>query len=323
MGTPLISAQLHPLHLLLANRELSVYIISDRRAYMLIFPVFFQEGAALLQGASRQRFMRIGGSRRIHEQRHLPGSITNPGTHCVLPVLDASRGRLHLALKLPTSTTQDTFDVRVIGFMPVLLASSPRWITIYHHLLVFVFPIPINEFLRGIGMGAGRTGLLDVLERMGGRIAVFNRRTTDAGEPVADLEVAHADLTASSIKATEVPSLVDELPILALAACCARGKTRVRGAEELRVKESDRLQSVRDALRRVGGHIEVEDDGWFIRGVPARLRGGTIDPRGDHRVAMLGAVAGAISREGVQIEGSECVGISFPGFFDLLDSVKG
>ena len=175
-------------------------------------------------------------------------------------------------------------------------------------------------FLRGIGMGAGRTGLLDVLERMGARIAVFNRRTTDAGEPVADLEVAHAELTASSIRGHEVPSLIDELPILALAACCARGKTRVRGAGELRVKESDRLQSVRDALWRVGGHIEVEDDGWFIRGVPARLRGGTVDPHGDHRIAMLGAIAGLYSEEGVTITDPACIDVSFPGFRTLIEA---
>ena len=188
-------------------------------------------------------------------------------------------------------------------------------------LIVAATLIPESRiFLRGIGIGAGRTGLLDVLERMGGRIAIFNRRTTDAGEPVADLEVAHADLTASSIKATEVPSLVDELPILALAACCARGKTRVRGAEELRVKESDRLQSVRDALRRVGGHIEVEDDGWFIRGVPARLRGGAIDPHGDHRIAMLGAIAGLYSEEGVAIADPAAIDVSFPGFRPLIEA---
>lgn len=188
-------------------------------------------------------------------------------------------------------------------------------------LIVAATLIPESRiFLRGIGMGAGRTGILDVLERMGGRIAVFNRRTTDAGEPVADLEVAHAELTASSIRPQEVPSLVDELPILALAACCARGRTRVRGAEELRVKESDRLQSVRDALWRVGGHIEVEDDGWFIRGVPVRVRGGTIDPHGDHRVAMLGAIAGLYSEEGVTITDPSAIDVSFPGFRALVEA---
>lgn len=188
-------------------------------------------------------------------------------------------------------------------------------------LIVAATLIPESRiFLRGIGMGAGRTGILDVLGRMGGRVAVFNRRTTDAGEPVADLEVAHAELSASSIRGDEVPGLVDELPILALAACCARGKTRVRDAGELRVKESDRLESVREALWRVGGHIEVENDGWFIRGVPTRLRGGTVDPMGDHRVAMLGAIAGLYSEQGVTITDPAAIGVSFPGFRALLEA---
>ncbi|MEI6688981.1 MAG: 3-phosphoshikimate 1-carboxyvinyltransferase [Thermoleophilia bacterium] len=189
-------------------------------------------------------------------------------------------------------------------------------------LIVAATLIPESRiFLRGIGMGAGRTGLLDVLERMGGRVAVFNRRTTDAGEPVADLEVAHADLTASSIRGAEVSGLIDELPILALAACVSRGKTRVREAEELKVKESNRLESVYEALHGIGGHIELEEDGWFIRGVPARLRGGTVNPRGDHRIAMLGAIAGLYSEGGVTITDPEAIDVSFPGFRALIEAV--
>lgn len=189
-------------------------------------------------------------------------------------------------------------------------------------LIIAATLIPESRiFLRGIGMGAGRTGLLDVLERMGGRVAVFNRRTTDAGEPVADLEVAHAELTASSIRGAEVSGLIDELPILALAACVARGKTRVREAEELKFKESNRLESVYEALRGIGGHIELESDGWFIRGVPARLRGGTVNPRGDHRIAMLGAIAGLYSEDGVTITDPEAIDVSFPGFRTLVEAV--
>jgi 3-phosphoshikimate 1-carboxyvinyltransferase len=189
-------------------------------------------------------------------------------------------------------------------------------------LIIAATLIPESRiFLRGIGMGAGRTGLLDVLERMGGRVAVFNRRTTDAGEPVADLEVAHAELTASSIRGAEVAGLIDELPILALAACAARGKTRVREAEELKFKESNRLESVYDALRGIGGHIELEEDGWFIRGVPARLRGGTVNARGDHRIAMLGAIAGLYSEDGVTITDPEAIDVSFPAFRSLIEAV--
>jgi 3-phosphoshikimate 1-carboxyvinyltransferase len=118
-----------------------------------------------------------------------------------------------------------------------------------------------------------------------------------------------------------VPTLVDELPLVALLAAHARGETRVRGAQELRVKESDRIEAVADALRACGARIKSHEDGWTITGVPARLRGGRVDSRGDHRIAMLGAVAGLASREGVEVRGAETVAISFPGFFELLGSV--
>ena len=95
----------------------------------------------------------------------------------------------------------------------------------------------------------------------------------------------------------------------------------MRGAAELRVKESDRIEAVTDGLRACGAKVQSREDGWAITGVPTRLRGGRVDARGDHRIAMLGAVAGLASREGVELEGAETVAISFPGFFDLLNSV--
>jgi 3-phosphoshikimate 1-carboxyvinyltransferase len=169
-------------------------------------------------------------------------------------------------------------------------------------------------FVRGVGINTGRAGILTVLERMGGRVAVYNRRTTDGGEPVADLEVRHAELTATDVEASIVPSLIDELPLVALAASMAHGTTRVRGAGELRVKESDRLESVAAALRAVGARVRVRGDGWEIVGVPARLRGGRITAAGDHRIGMLGAIAGLVSREGVTVEGADAIDVSYPGF---------
>jgi len=139
---------------------------------------------------------------------------------------------------------------------------------------------------------------------------------------VGALEIMPAELVAASVTAAEVPRLVDELPLLALMAGMARGTTTIRGAAELRVKETDRVTAVVDALRPLGVHIEGLDDGFRIRGVPARPRGGgTVDARGDHRIAMLGAVAGLVSREPVQIEGDETVAVSFPGFFELVEAV--
>ena len=174
-------------------------------------------------------------------------------------------------------------------------------------------------FLRGISMNPARIGILTVLERMGGRITVFNRRTLPGGEPVADLEVRPSELVACEIEPELVPSLVDELPLIALAACLARGTTIVRGAEELAVKESNRLESVAELLRAVGGHVRVTRSGWVIRGVPARLRGGRVDARGDHRIGMLGAIAGLVSQDGVTISGAESIGVSYPGFAGELE----
>jgi 3-phosphoshikimate 1-carboxyvinyltransferase len=174
--------------------------------------------------------------------------------------------------------------------------------------------------VHGLGLNPRRTAFLDVLERMGARVAVFNRRRAGR-EPVGDVQVQHAQLVATEISADEVPLLVDELPLVALLGAQAHGETVVRGATELRVKESDRIEAVTDGLRACGAHIKSRKDGWTITGVPTRLRGGRVDARGDHRIAMLGAVAGLASREGVDVEGAETVAISFPGFFDLIDSV--
>jgi 3-phosphoshikimate 1-carboxyvinyltransferase len=174
--------------------------------------------------------------------------------------------------------------------------------------------------VHGLGLNPRRTGLLDVLERMGVRVSVFNRRRS-AGEAVGDVQVQHAQLVATEIRAEEVPRLVDELPLVALLACYAHGETVVRGAAELRVKESDRIEAVTDGLRACGGHLRSNEDGWTIRGVPTRLNGGAVEARGDHRIAMLGAVAGLASARGVAIEGAETVAVSFPGFYDLLDSL--
>jgi 3-phosphoshikimate 1-carboxyvinyltransferase len=189
-------------------------------------------------------------------------------------------------------------------------------------LLVAAAIVPGSEVtVHGVGLNPGRIGLLDVLERMGARVAVYNRRTV-GGEPVGDVQVEASELVGAQISAAEVPALVDELPLFAVAASHARGESVVRGASELRVKESDRIETVVEELRRIGAHIRATPDGFRIRGVPARLRGGVVTARADHRIAMLGAVAGVASREGVELRGAEAVETSFPGFFDVLAQLR-
>jgi 3-phosphoshikimate 1-carboxyvinyltransferase len=174
--------------------------------------------------------------------------------------------------------------------------------------------------IHDVNVNPTRTGLLDVLERMGARIAVFNRRSA-GGEPVADVGIRSSPLSATTVTAEEVPRLVDELPLFALAAGLARGESTVEGAQELRVKETDRIETVTNALRPLGVRITATEDGFRVRGVPARPKGGPMNSSGDHRIAMLGAVAGLVSREGVEIREADAVAISFPGFFELVESV--
>ena len=175
--------------------------------------------------------------------------------------------------------------------------------------------------LHGLNLNPRRTGLLVALERMGANITVFNRRRI-AGEPAGDLDVRPAQLVGTNIAAKEVPDLVDELPLFALLAAHAHGDSTLRGAAELRAKETDRIEAVVEGLRRLGAHIRATDDGFVVRGVPSRLRGGWFESHGDHRIAMLAAVAGLTSREGVEIRGAEAAAVSFPGFYELLDSLR-
>ncbi len=175
--------------------------------------------------------------------------------------------------------------------------------------------------LRGIGINPTRTGLLTVMERMGARVGLFRRRVL-GGEPVADIEVRSAELVAADVDADLVPSMIDELPLLVLLAAFAHGTTVVRGAGELRVKESDRIATVVAAVNAVGGHVTALEDGFEVRGVPTRLRGGTVDAAGDHRVAMLASIAGVCSQQGVSVQGAEVLAVSFPDFRERLRSVS-
>jgi 3-phosphoshikimate 1-carboxyvinyltransferase len=181
--------------------------------------------------------------------------------------------------------------------------------------------LPGSELtIHDVGLNPRRTGLLDVLARMGARVTIFHRHRS-GGEPVGDVEVLSAELVATTVTGDEVPLLVDELPLFALAASSAHGTSRVEGARELRVKETDRIETVTASLRALGARVTATEDGLEIRGVPSRPKGGSMSSHGDHRIAMLGAVAGLVSRDGVQLRGPEAVAVSFPGFFELLDSV--
>jgi 3-phosphoshikimate 1-carboxyvinyltransferase len=181
--------------------------------------------------------------------------------------------------------------------------------------------VPRSRLLIGdVGVNWTRTGFLRIVRRMQGIVLGDLEEETgelSPHEPVSDLDVAHGVLEGTVVEADEVPLAIDELPLVALLGCFAEGETVVRGAHELRVKESDRIAGVVDGLRGLGAEIEATDDGFAVRGAGG-LRGGSIDARGDHRMAMLGAVAGLASREGVEVIGMEAATVSYPGFVEDL-----
>jgi 3-phosphoshikimate 1-carboxyvinyltransferase len=175
--------------------------------------------------------------------------------------------------------------------------------------------------IRGAGLNPTRTGLLPILERMGAEIEI-TAGGEEGGEPIGDLRVLASDLRATEVGGAEVPLAIDELPLVALAACFAEGTTTIRDAAELRRKESDRIATVTAALTALGGQVEATPDGMVVEGTGA-LRGGSIDSHGDHRIAMLGAVAGLASREGVEVAGMDAAAVSYPDFEADLASLLG
>jgi 3-phosphoshikimate 1-carboxyvinyltransferase len=186
--------------------------------------------------------------------------------------------------------------------------------------------VPGSRLLIGdVGVNWTRTGFLRILRRMRG--IVLGDLEDESGElldeePVSDLDVAHGALEGTVVEGEEVPLAIDELPLVALLGCFAEGETVVRGAQELRMKESDRIAGVVDGLRGLGAEIEATADGFGVRGTGG-LGGGTLDARGDHRLAMMGAVAGLASREGVEVIGIDSAAVSYPGFVaDLAELVQ-
>jgi 3-phosphoshikimate 1-carboxyvinyltransferase len=178
--------------------------------------------------------------------------------------------------------------------------------------------------LRDVGVNPTRRAIIDILRAMGASIE--ERRVDDAvdpsvGEPIADLVIRSSELRAVELGPADVASAIDEIPVLCLAATQARGTTRIRGAGELRNKESDRIAGIAAGLVALGAEITVDGDDLVIPG-GQRLRGGTADSIDDHRLAMTFSVAGLIADDGVTVQRSGSAAVSYPGFFADLEGVR-
>jgi 3-phosphoshikimate 1-carboxyvinyltransferase len=202
------------------------------------------------------------------------------------------------------------------------LIAVPADISSAAFFIVAALLVPGSEVqLKGVGVNQTRTGLLTILERMGADLGEGELTGEYGGEPTANFNIRSASLQATEVGGAEVPLAIDELSLVALAACFAEGTTTIRDAGELRRKESDRIATVSEALNALGAKVEPTEDGMVVEGTGG-LRGGRVDSHGDHRIAMLGAVAGLASREGVEVDGMEAAAVSYPGFETDLASLS-
>lgn len=174
--------------------------------------------------------------------------------------------------------------------------------------------------LKNVGVNPTRTGILDVLENMGAKIELA--KALDTAEPIADIMIGTSDLKGTEISGELIPRLIDEIPIIALLATQAEGTTVIKDAEELKVKETNRIDTVVGELKKLGANIEPTDDGMIIHG-KTKLKGGTtVSSHGDHRIGMMLAIAGAICEEPIELEQHEAVAVSYPTFFDHLERLS-
>lgn len=177
-----------------------------------------------------------------------------------------------------------------------------------------------NVIIRRVGINPTRSGILEVLQTMGAKIRLENFRE-EAGEPSADLTVETSKLEGTEISGEQIPRAIDELPVLALAACFAKGTTVIKDAQELQFKESDRIDATVKSLRNLGANIQARPDGMVITG-GARLTGAEVDSYGDHRIAMTMGIAGLLASGETVINGAEAAAISYPKFWEALKSLN-
>jgi 3-phosphoshikimate 1-carboxyvinyltransferase len=175
--------------------------------------------------------------------------------------------------------------------------------------------------LEGVGLNQTRTGILTVLHRMGAEIRLVDQRGEDSGEGMGDLVVLPSELRGTAVGGSEIPLLIDEIPVLVVGALRARGETRITGAGELRVKETDRIRALVDNLRALGVEVEELDDGLVIEGTDRPLSG-SVESFGDHRIAMAFGILGALPGNAIRVRGAQVAGVSFPGFWELLEKLR-
>ena len=270
------------------------------------------KSALLLAGLVGETFVLVSEPR--HSRDHTERMLAMVGA----PVVSHENGgRWHVELREPPSVIQP-LDL----YVPGDLSSAAFFV-----VLALLGGVEGELTIENVGLNPTRTGLLSVLTRMGAHVAVTGMEggaapaLDEVGEPAGALLVSASSLRATDVEEAEVPAMIDEFPILAVAAARAEGITRITGAAELRVKESDRIRALVDNLRAVGVEVEELEDGLEISGSDRPLEG-AVSSHDDHRIAMAFGVLGALPRNRIEVRGGSVVDVSFPGFWTTLDRLS-
>jgi 3-phosphoshikimate 1-carboxyvinyltransferase len=228
--------------------------------------------------------------------------------------------RLVRALALPVRATEREMVIEGPARVPAFTRTIPGDPSAAAFLAAAAIVSGGAVDIPNVGTNPGRMGFFDAIARMGARVTLRNEREI-GGEPVADVHVESNLLHGIELGGDDVVPTIDELPVLAAVAACADGTTRVRDAAELRLKESDRIDALAAAGQQIGLQIEAAADGFTVRG-RQRIRGGSFDPRGDHRLAMALAILGLVADEGVVVRNADVIAESFPGFAATLEGAR-
>ena len=235
-----------------------------------------------------------------------------------------SRNHTELMLKgfgADISSSGTTASIRPVSELYGQEITVPGDISSAAYFLAAGSLIPNSEILiQNVGINPTRAGIVTVCNAMGAYLTLLNERVV-SGEPVADLLIRTSQLKATTIEGAIIPTLIDELPVIALMACFAEGTTVIRDAAELKVKESDRIQVMVDNLTAMGAHVEGTDDGMIIEGGHP-LHGAVVDSHLDHRIAMTFAIAGKLASGETEITGAECVNISYPTYYQDMEMLQ-
>ena len=280
-------------------------------------PLHIQGGA--LHGIHSQSAV---ASAQVKSAILLAGLYAEGETAVTEPTL--SRNHTELMLKgfgADISSSGTTASIRPVSELHGQGITVPGDISSAAYFLAAGSLIPNSEILiQNVGINPTRAGIITVCNAMGADLTLLNEHVV-SGEPVADLLIRTSQLKATTIEGAIIPTLIDELPVIALMACFAEGTTIIRDAAELKVKESDRIQVMVDNLTAMGAHVEGTDDGMIIEGGHP-LHGAVVDSHLDHRIAMTFAIAGKLASGETEITGAECVNISYPTYYQDMEMLQ-